>query len=281
MIWEWLPHDYLMAAVLAGLLTGVICGIAGAFIVTMHLAFLSVCIAHAAFAGALCAVWLGFPPLALALAFSLGAAAIVGPLAEQGDLSPDASIGIIFTLMIGLAFLFFGLAPEARATSLTLFWGSILTAGGTDITVLGVTAAMCLLLVGGFFKEIQAVVCHRETAMAAGVPAAVVTYGILFGTGAVIASSLPVIGGLLVYSLLINPAAAALQLTYSLRRMIVLSASFGVASCWVGLAASYFWDLPAGASIVIVSALIFAAAAGLSPKRRRWPSWKMRATKPA
>ncbi len=280
MIWDLFQHNYLAAAVAAGFLTGVICGVAGAFIVTMHLAFLGVCIAHAAFAGALCGVWLGAPPLVTALLFSLGAAAIVGPLAEQGDLSPDASIGIIFTLMIGLAFLFFGLAPEARATSLTLFWGSILTADATDLTVLGVTAVLCLGLLAAFFKEAQAVVCHRETAMAAGVPAMAITYGILFSTGTVIAASLPVIGGLLVYSLLINPAAAALQLTYSLRRMILLSAVFGVASCWLGLAASYFWDLPAGASIVIVSALVFAAAVAASPKRRKWTPWK-RQTKPA
>ena len=68
--------------------------------------------------------------------------------------------------------------------------------------------------------------------------------------------------------LLLNPAAAAFQLTFSLKRMFLLAAAFGVFSCWLGLAGSFFWDLPTGASIVIASSLLFAVALAVSPKRR-------------
>lgn len=268
MSWQVFGHQYLQNAVAAGLCAGVTCAVVGVFVVTMHLSFLGVCIAHAAFAGALLGVWLQFDPLIGALAFSLVASGIIGPLADRGELSPDTSIGIIFSFMLGLAFLFLGLTPGARTEALALFWGSILTVSRQDLVFLAATAVLILGLLALFYKEVQAVLCHRDVALAVGIPATLVFYGMLLCTGLTIAVSLRCIGGLLIYSLVLNPAAAAFQLTYSLKRMLALAMLFGVASCWVGLAASYWWDLPTGASIVIMSALIFAAATLFSPKRK-------------
>ena len=255
-------------AVLAGLFGGITCSVVGVFVVTMHLSFIGVCIAHAAFAGALLGLWLGFNPLIGALLFSLASAAIIGPVADRGELNPDTSIGIVFSLMLGLAFLFMGLMPGARTEALSLFWGSILTVSKQDIIFLGVITGALVGLVAIFYKEIQAVICHREVALAVGIPATIVFYGLLFSTGVTITASLQSIGGLLIYSLILNPAAAAYQLTYSLKRMLLIAAAFGVISCWVGLAVSYLLDIPSGAAIVITSAIIFGLATAFSPKRK-------------
>ena len=93
--------EFMQNAVIAGLCAGIACALVGVFVVTMHLSFLGVCIAHAAFAGALMGVWLGFEPYLGALALSLAAAGIIGPLSDRGELSPDTSIGIVFSLMLG------------------------------------------------------------------------------------------------------------------------------------------------------------------------------------
>jgi manganese/iron transport system permease protein len=255
-------------AILAGLCGGITCSIIGVFVVTMHLSLMGVCIAHAAFAGALMGVWLGFNPLIGALVFSLVSAGIIGPMADRGELSPDTSIGIIFSLMLGLAFLFLGLMPGSRTEALNLFWGSILTISRQDLAFLGGVTAVEIGLVFAFYKEIQAVICHRQVALAVGIPATLIFYGLLFATGLTITASLRSIGGLLIYALIINPAAAAYQLTYSLKRMLVLASLFGVGSCFVGLAASYFLDIPSGASIVITSCVIFGVATAFSPKRK-------------
>ncbi len=263
-----LEHAFMQHAVLAGLCAGVSCGLMGVFVVTMHLSMLGICIAHAAFAGAMLGIWMGFEPIWGALAFSLAAAAFVGPLADRGQLNPDSAVGIVFSFMLGLAFLFVGLTPGAKTHALSLFWGSILTVSTADLAYLAAVTVLLVMLLTLFFKEIQAVVCHRRVALAVGIPATVVFYGLLFATGATVAVSLRTVGGLLIYSLLLNPAAAAFQLTFSLKRMFVLAAAFGVVSCWLGLAGSCFWDLPTGASIVIASTLLFAAALAVSPKRR-------------
>jgi len=268
-IWE---YGFMQNAALAGLFGGLACSLVGVFVVTTGLSFIGVCIVHAAFAGALLGVWLGFNPLAGALAFSLLATAIIGPLADRGEINADTSIGFIFSLMIGLAFLFVGLMPGARTEALNLFWGSILTVGRDTLVFMGAVALVVVAVIAVFFKEIQAVLCHRDVAVAVGIPATAVFYGLLILTGATVTASLQSIGGLLIYALILNPAAAAYQLTYSLKRMFLLSAAFGVGSCWTGLVISYLLNLPTGAVIVIVSSIAFAIAAAISPKRkaRKW-----------
>jgi len=268
--WSVLQHHYFQRAALAGLCAGVTCSAAGVFVVTMHLSSLGVCIAHAAFAGALLGVWLQFDPLVGALVFSVATAAAVGPMADRGGLTPDSSIGILFSTMLGLGFLFMAMAPGARVEALNFFWGSILTVSRKELACLAVTMVVVLGFTALFFKEIQCVICHRHVAVRVGIPAAVVFYGMLLITGVTVAVSLRSVGGLLIYSLILNPAAAALQLTYSLKRMFFLASLFGVLSCWVGLFASLIWDLPVGASIVLTSSFIFAAALLASPKRRGW-----------
>lgn len=128
--------------------------------------------------------------------------------------------------------------------------------------------AIAVVMVFIFYKEIQATVFHRDMALAVGIPATLILYGILFLTGATITASLRSIEGLLIFSLILNPAAAAYQLTYSMKRMFLLSACFGVLSGWLGLLFSYLFNIPSGDTIVVTSSVIFMMAAIFSHKRK-------------
>lgn len=260
-------------AILAGCLGGAACSLIGVLVVTTNLSFIGVAIAHAAFAGALLGTLLGFSPEAGAFLFSLAAVAVIGPLADRGELNTDTPIGIVFSLTMGLAFLFMGIIPGPKTDALELLWGSILTVTRADLLLLFIVAFIIGLLIILFFKEIQAVIFHRELALAIGLPANLIFYALLVLTGSAITVSLGSIGGLLVFNLILNPAAAAYQLTYSLRNMFILAAVFGVISTWLGLMSSYLFHFPSGAAIVLVSTLIFVAATAFSPKRKvkKWP----------
>jgi manganese/iron transport system permease protein len=255
-------------AILSAFLGGIACAVIGVFVVLMHMPFIGVAMSHAAFAGALLGIWLGFNPLIGAFALSLLAAALIGPLADRGELSPETSLGVIFSLMLGIAFLFMGLMPGTKSGALELLWGSILTNTRGDIILLAIVAVVVVGLIVIFYKEIQATVFNRGIALSVGLPATIVLYGILFMTGATVTASLRSIGGLLIFSLILNPAAAAYQLTYSMKKMFLLAAVFGVLSGWAGLLFSYLFNIPSGATIVITSSLIFMIAAVFSPKRK-------------
>lgn len=267
-------YQFMQNAILASFLGGIACSTIGVFVVLLHMPFIGVAMAHAAFAGALLGLWLGFDPLIGAFLFSLCAAAVIGPLADRGELSPETSLGVIFSLMLGVAFLIIGLIPSTRSEALGLLWGSILTVTHGDIILLAIVALVVVGLVVLFFKEIQATIFNRNIALAVGLPATVILYGVLFLTGATITVSLRGIGGLLIFSLILNPAAAAYQLTYSMKKMFLLAGVFGVLSGWVGLVFSYLFNIPSGATIVISSAVIFMFSAIFSPKRKikKWQS---------
>jgi manganese/iron transport system permease protein len=265
-------YQFMQNAILTGVLGGIACSIVGVFVVLLHMPFIGVAMSHAAFAGAMLGLWLGFNPLIGAFGMSLLAAAIVGPLADRGELNPDTSMGIIFSLMLGLSFLFMGLMPGTKSSALELLWGSILTNTRGDIILLAVVAAIIVVLVMVFFKEIQATVFNRDMALSVGIPSTIILYVILFLTGSTITATLRSIGGILIFSLILNPAAAAYQLTYSMKKMFLLSALFGVLSSFIGLMLSYYFNLPSGATIVITSSVIFLLAVIFSPKRKvkRW-----------
>ncbi|MDL2216191.1 metal ABC transporter permease [Desulfovibrio sp. OttesenSCG-928-M14] len=263
-----LSYSFIQRALIAGLLSGLACGMAGVFVVMLRISFVGVCISHAALAGALGSVFLGFAPLPGAIILSLCAAAAISPLAEKGSMSPDTATGVIFSVMLSASMLALGLLPGARSDGLGLIWGNILTVSAADVWLLLFVAVAVCAFVHFFFKEVQAVLCHKDAALACGIPARAIGQIMLLMLGLVVASGIKSVGGLLIYSLIITPAAAAYQLTYRLGRMFLLAAFFGVLSSWFGLWLAWLLSWPSGATIVLSATAILIMAVLFSPKRR-------------
>ncbi len=261
-------YAFMRRAVLASVLGGASCGIVGGGGIMLGIPFVGVAMAHAAFAGALFGLLVGIDPVLSGFIFCLLSASFIGPVADRGDFEPNLSTGIIFSIVLGLAFLFMGMIEGPQANAMRYIWGSILTVSAADTVYLLVTAVLIFLFLALFYKEILAVLYDRTTARAAGVADKAVFYLILFLCGAAVTVNLNTVGGILIFSLIISPPAAAYQLTYSFKMMHLLSAVFGVASCLAGLFFSYVFDLRSGAAIIITSGLIFVISLALSPKRR-------------
>ncbi len=264
---SFLQYDFLQRALLMALLGGGTCGTVGVFVVLWRMSLVGMCISHAAFAGALIGLWLGFPPLAGGLGASLGAASLLGPLAGRPGLSLDTSMGIVFSICMSLAILALGLLPGARTDGLNLIWGNLLIVTASDLGLMGVAAAVLLGFVLVFFKEIQAVMGQPQAARAAGIPVRAIFYASLILIGLTVAFTLKAIGGLLIYSLIVIPAATALQWTYSLRTMFLLSAGLGAAASAAGLWVSFYLALPTGAAIVLAAVAFLILSLVLSPKK--------------
>ncbi len=264
---SFLSYGFLVRALWMGIIGGATCGAIGVFVVLWRVSFVGVCISHAAFAGALIALWLGMPPLAGGLVGSLGAASLIGPLADRPNFSPETAVGVIFSVMLSLAMLALGLLPGAKTDGLGLIWGSLLTVTPLDLALMGSAGLLVLAFLALFFKEIQATLGQRRAAMAAGIPARAIYYAALMLLGLVVAIALKAIGGLLIYSLILLPAVAALHLTYSLRTMFVLAALTGGVASVTGLWLSFRLGIPTGAAIVLTAAGLLMLAVIVSPKR--------------
>ena len=264
---SFLNYGFLVRALWMGVVGGATCGAIGVFVVLWRVSFVGVCISHAAFAGALIALWLGMPPLAGGLLGSLGAASLIGPLADRPTFSPDTAVGVIFSVMLSLAMLALGLLPGAKTDGLGLIWGSLLTVTTLDLALMGGAALLVLIFLALFFKEIQATLGQRQAATAAGIPARAIYYAGLMLLGLVVAIALKAIGGLLIYSLIVIPAVVALHLTHSLRIMFVLAALTGGLASVIGLWLSFRLGLPTGAAIVLTASGLLMLALLVSPKR--------------
>ena len=267
---ELLHYTFLQRALAMALLAGSVCGAMGVFVVLWRMSLAGICISHAALAGALVGLWLGFPPLAGGLAGSLGAAALVGPLADRPGLNLDTAMGILFSLVMSLAMLALGLLPGARTEGLGFIWGSLLAVTVSDLRLMGGCGMLLLVFVFLFFKEIRMIMGQKKTAVALGIPVRTIQYTSLVLMGLVVACALKAVGGLLIYSLLVTPAAAALYLAYGLGTMFVLSAVAGALASVGGLWLSCYLAVPSGAAIVFVAALFLALAMLFSPKSGRF-----------
>jgi manganese/iron transport system permease protein len=243
--------------VMAALVSGSACAAAGFILANLRSSFLGITMSHAAMAGAVFAKLLGLPMFPSAFGVALAGAFAIGPLADRARIDTNLAMGIVFSLSMGLAFMVIGLASGSKADLLGLIWGSILLIPTRDLILMTVLALLLFLFILLMEKEIKAVIFSRTIASAAGLPERFITYALLIACGAVITAFLETVGGLLLFALLANPVAAAQRLFRTYRATLLGSAGLGAASALGGLGLSLGFGLPAGASIVLVSGLIF------------------------
>jgi manganese/iron transport system permease protein len=265
---EALTYAPIQRAAIACVLCGLSCSLLSVFVVLMKMPLIGLSMSHAAFAGAVIGLLLNLNPFGAGLILCLLVAAVLGPLSDRTDMAPENVLGIMFSFLMGLAFLGMGILTRTKASALNLMWGSLLSLSGSDIVVLALITLVLVLFVFLFFKEIRSVLFNRRLAASSGVPERLIYYALLFLTGAVVSSNLATVGGLLIFGLLVQPGATAIQLTYNLKHFFLISAASGIGACVFGLIVSYIFDLPSGASVVLTATTIFAAAYIFSPKRR-------------
>lgn len=266
-----LPLRILLIATMGASLAGIACGLMGAFVMRLNLASVGFTMSHAAFAGAALGLILPINPLLSALALSTLVAALLGPVTEKAKLPVNIIMGITFPLTMALALIFLKFAPETAMSSsaMSLLWGSILGMAASDLAILGGFTLLMVTIVILFLKEFEAIALDRKLAQASGINTKPFFYTILFLTGITVSLSLKLVGGLLVFALMINPASSAYQLFYDMKKIIFLSPLLGGLFAIGGISLSFFFNLPVGASIALASTLGFALAVGVSPKRRR------------
>ena len=270
------PLSLLTVSILGAVLAGFACSTMGTFVVRMNLASIGYLMSHAAFAGAAFGLMMSIDPMIGAIIFSFGTAIILGPLAEKARLQSNVVIGFLFSFMIALAFIFLNYIPgqAASGTALRILWGSIFSVSNNDLLLLLLLSFILIIFIVVFYKELLAVMFNRKLAESSGVNTKLFYFAVLFFTGFAVSLSLQLVGGLLVFALIINPTSTAYQFLYDFKKIVIFSPIIGIVSCLVGFLLSLLSDFPIGASIVVISAAVFAFAIVVSPKRRKGDSKK-------
>jgi len=266
---ELLHYAFMQKAIIASILVGLTCSLVGIVVVLKGMSFMGAGIAHASFAGVTLALLLGMEPFYFSLIFAVVVAIFIGYIERRGGLKIDVPIGIMFSFTMALAIMFIGLMKRYDPRVMNFLFGSVLSVSWKDIIYLAINLFLVLLFFILFFKELKFVIFDEELAEITGIPAGSIFYAFLILLGLTISTSLSSVGVILVFAMIVIPSAAAYELTHRFSVMLFLSITFGVVSSLIGLYLSYQFDIPSGASIVLVVSFFFFISLLISPKRRR------------
>jgi len=261
-------HTYMRNAFLSAVIIGVVCSVIGVFVLLRGMVFLGQAIAHSAFAGAALAILIGFDPIISIMGFSVLSAVGIGFVNQKRMMKDEVIIGIVFSFFMALAVMFIGLHGKYSSDINSILFGNILLVNYSDLILLVVYSFAVLLLFFLLKKELYFITFDSELAQISGIPVKLLSYVFLIAVSLTISVSLKAIGAILVFAMIVTPAAAAYQWTFKLNRMILLSAIFGVISSVLGLFISFLLNIPSGATIVTLVTLIFLISFLFSPKRR-------------
>lgn len=258
-----LQYGFMVRALAAGALLGMVCPALGTFLVLRRLALIADTLAHVALAGAAVGVALNQAPTVVALAASAGAALAIEWLRSTGRLHGDAALALFLYAALALAVVVMGLAQSFNAGFLSLLFGNVLTVSEADVWLTAAMAAVALGAVAVLYEDLAQVTFDPDLAHVSGVPVARANLVLALLTGVVVALGMRLVGVLLVGALLVMPVTASLQVSRSFRTTLLGATSIGLASAVAGLMAAFSWDLAAGGAVVLAALLALALATGV------------------
>lgn len=260
---EVLQYEFMRNALYAAILVGIACGIVGTFVVVKKIVFISGGISHTAFGGIGLGYLLGINPILMALPFSVLSALSIGILRRRTAISEDAAIGILWTLGMALGILFVSLTPGYAPDLFGYLFGSILSVPFSDIIIMAVLDAIILITVVVLYKELQAASFDEEFSSIVGVPTQTLYFILLCLIALSTIVLIRVVGIILIIALLTFPATIVRQFTSALKRIIIFSTIIAILLSVTGLLLSYIFDLPSGATIVLLSGVCFVVSAAV------------------
>ncbi len=254
-----LEYDFMRNAFGAAALVAVVSACVGYFLVLRGQAFAGHALAHVGFAGATGAVLIGVSPLWGFLVSTLTGGVGMGLLGERVE-GRDVAIGIVlaFSLGLGLLFLHFFTSYAAQAT--TLLFGNLLGIDAGTLAALAVLAVVSLVGLAIISRPLLFATLQPELAEAKGVPLRLTSVLFLAVVAVATAECAQIVGVLLVFALMIAPAAAAQHLTRRILPGMLLAVVLALADAWGGLILAYYTNWPSSFCITALGSLTYLAA---------------------
>lgn len=254
---EMFQYSFIQYACVASVFASIVCGVIGTYVVVKRLVFLSGGLAHTAFGGLGLAHLLKFSPLWGAGLFSLLAAIGVGQITASKKYSEDTAVGILWPLGMAVGVLFISMSKTYGADLFSYLFGNLLLVSSFEIKLMAVIVCVMITVVTLWFHEFQAICFDEEFARIRGVRVKALYILLLCLIALAIVVLVRVVGIVLAIALLSIPAAISKQYMISMRANMVLASILSFIFINTGIYISYLWDLPAGASIIIVACVCF------------------------
>ncbi len=249
--------DFMTRAILAGLGLVLATGALGSFVVWRRMAYFGDSLAHAAILGVALSFVSPVPLYMGTLLVAVGMALLVSWLAGRGQ-AMDSVLGVIAHSALALGLVAVSFVPSLRVDLQAFLFGDILAVGRSDLAWIWIGVISVLGVLIWRWQRLVTVTVNEELAMAAGIRPGVERLVLAIAMALVVAIAIRIVGALLISAMLIIPAAAARGFARTPEQMAFIASLFGAVSVIAGLNASLRFDTPAGPSIIVAAAAIYA-----------------------
>jgi zinc transport system permease protein len=258
---------FLWRALIAGIGVAVVAAPLGCFVVWRRMAYFGDTLSHAALLGVALGVVTGVEPMLGVLLAALVTGSVLVTLQRFSEFAVDTVLGILAHSTLALGVVVLSFVEDVRVDLFSYLFGDILAVMTVDIAwILGGGAVVLALLVA-LWRPLMSLTVHADLARVEGVPVTLVRLAFVLLLAIVVAVAMRLVGILLITSLLVIPPATARRFAATPATMALLAAAAAALAVALGLLASLTWDTPAGPSMVVASAVLFAMAVSVAQAR--------------
>lgn len=263
MLQDILQLDFLRNTFFTGILIGIIAPLLGSFIVVRRLSLLADALSHVTLAGIAFGLLIEkrfaiplITPFYGGLGFSVIGSLLIEKLRSVYKAYQELGIPIILSGGVGLSVIFISLANGFNNDLFNYLFGSVSAVGQNDLYTILVIAVLVFAIILIFYKELVALSFDEEHATVSGIHAKRIHFLFIILTALVIAASIRIVGVLLVSALMTLPVASAMRLAKGFKQMVVISIILGEIAVIGGLISGYYFNIPPGGTIVVISIFI-------------------------
>jgi zinc/manganese transport system permease protein len=264
-----LAYSFMRHAFEAGTIVAIVAGVIGYFVVLRRLSFAAHALSHIGFAGAAGAVLVGLNPLAGLLVFTSGGGLGMAALSRR-SVNKDAQIGIVLAFMLGIGVLFISLYKGYATEAYSLLFGEILGISSRDVLITLIAGIISIIAVVILYRRLLFASMDPEVAEAKGVSLAVMHTIFMLMIALAVSIAVQVVGVLLIFALMVTPAATAERLASKPGQGIAISVLVALIATWFGLFISFYVPYPVSFFITTLAFTVYLVtriAQGLSRRK--------------
>lgn len=256
---DWLGLDaFMWRAAAAGIGVALLTGALGVFVVWRRTAYFGDTLAHSALLGIALGFLLGVAPQVGVLVTALVVALFLVKMRKQVQLANDTLLGILAHSALSLGLVTVAFVPGLRTDLMGYLFGDLLAVSASDLAWIWGLGALAMLLLAWIWRGLLATTVHAELAAVEGVPTQRMELFFMLLIAVVVTLGMKTVGILLITALMIIPAATARRLSHTPEQMAILASVLGSLAVLGGLWLSWELDTPAGPSVVVIAAVLFA-----------------------
>ena len=265
---EPLQYSFMQRSLVVAVIVGIICSVVGSYLMVQRMALLGDAISHSVLPGLAIAYLVGANIFVGAFIAGIISTILINLIHTRSNIKEDTAMGIVFSAFFALGITLITVIQKDNKIDLNHFlFGNILGVTAADVRDTLIIAIIVIFVVILFYKELLFFTFDKAGAQSVGLPVNLLSLGLMMLIGLTIIASLKAVGVVLVLSLLITPAATAYLLVNRLHQVMFLGVAIGIISSVAGMYLSYFYNLPSGPAIVLVTSGLFAVAFLFSPSQ--------------